>query len=541
MNVSDPAAGQSNSWRRPAGTVIILMAVCLAGGLTLRMPTLLEANDISRWCTVWSLLERGTYNIDNCPWEPRTMDKVYRPSPWESATTEPKTKHFYSSKPPMLPTLIAAGLYPARQLVGLPLDHESLTDRITRNVRVEDKAAPGGSRIELQKPEPYKWSMHVVYLKPVLIVLNVLPLALMLICYRRFLDDHSATDWAWLASLAAFAFGTYLTVFTSTLNNHLVAAWSAFFAVMATVKAINSSAPARAEFLKAGFFASFCACNELPAASLVAALGLVLGLKSVRITATAFLPAVLIPLALFFACQYAALGSLIPAYAEFGGEAYEYTGSYWTTPLDLDYFDKHPEPRAVYLTHMLVGHHGIFSLSPIFLFAFAGIGARMGRRSDRAIGLILATLAVVGAGLAWPLYKHGGITLPQISWMIWLVPLWLWLIPTEIAPQTNKGLCQMAWATAFLSLLIIGFYGYKTNNYGGSAQGLRWLFWLIPLWILFLPDGFRSGSENRLHRSLGYVALGVSFLSVGYGIRSPWTHPWILDMLDRAGIYVLVR
>ena len=536
-----PADRTSIAWRGPVGSVIILMAVGLAGGLTLRMPTLLEANDISRWCTVWALLERSTYSIDNCPWEPRTMDKVYRPSPWESSTTAPKPKHFYSSKPPMLPTLIAAGLYPVRQIVGLPLDHETLTSRITRNVRVEDKSAPGGSRIELQTPEPFKWSMHVVYLKPVLIALNVLPLGLMLVRYRRFLDDGSTNDWAWLASLTAFAFGTYLTVFTSTLNNHLVAAWSAFFAVMATVKAINSQTPSRLEFIKAGFFASFCACNELPAASLVAAIGLLLAFKSIRSTATAFVPAVLIPLATFFLCQYAALGSFIPAYAEFGGEAYEYTGSYWTTPLDLDYFDKHPEPRDVYLTHMLVGHHGIFSLSPIFIFAFIGMGARMGRRTDRAIGLAVATVAVIAAGLAWPMYKYGAISISQISWMIWLIPIWLWLIPTEIDPESNKGLCQTAWATAFLSLLVVGFYGYKTNNYGGSTQGLRWLFWLIPLWILFLPDGFRSGSENRLYRTMGYAALGVSFLSVGYGMRSPWTHPWLLDMLDRSGVYSLIR
>lgn len=538
---------ESQAWRGMVGGVVILASLGLCLGLTLRMPTLLEANDISRWCTVWALLERGSYAIDDCPWQARTQDKVLRPDPWHKTVdggelkSVTPVKRFYSSKPPMLPTLVAGLLYPARQIVALPVDYETLTERITRNVRVEDKAAPGGSRVELQKPEPHKWSMHVVYLKPVLVLLNILPMALMLVCYRRFLDENQANDWAWLASLSGFAFGTYLTVFTTTLNNHLVAAWSAFFAVLATINAINDTADRRRPYMLAGFFAAFTACNELPAASLLGVLGLVLAGKSFRRTLTAYFPAALVPIGIFFACQYAALGTLVPAYAEFGGEAYEYPGSYWTTPLDLDYFDKHPEPRAFYLAHMLVGHHGIFSHTPIFIFAFAGIAARMGGRTQRAAGLGLATLAIIGLGCGYRIYKHGTLDPLEMTWLLWLLPLWLMLVPEEIDPRSNPGLALTAWATAFLSVLVIGFYGYKTNNYGGSTQGLRWLFWLIPLWIIFLPDGFRSGLENRLLRRLGFAALGVSFLSVGYGIRSPWTHPWMLDLLDRAGWYVLVR
>lgn len=531
--------------RKSAGTIIILMAVGLSLGLTLRMPTMIGANDISRWCTVWSLLERGTYTIDDCPWQADTQDKVFKVNPWESSSAadqagEPK-KHFFSSKPPMLPTLIAAGLYPFRQALGLPLDYQTTSPRIPRNVIVDDKSAPGGKRTELQTPEPFKWSLHVVYLKPVLVVLNIIPLALMLVRYRRFLDDGDNPDWAWLASLSAFAFGTYLTVFTSTLNNHLIAAWSAFFAFGATIRAINDKDKSTGNFLQAGFFSAFCACNELPAASLPAVLGLVLAAVSFRRTLFGFVPAALLPTILFFACQYAALGTFKPAYADFGGDAYEYAGSYWTTPLDLDYFDKHPEPRAVYLGHMLFGHHGIFSLSPIFLFAMAGIATRMGSRFYRAIALFLATLIIAGLAVGYRYYKYQSIDPFQLSWLFWLLPLWLMLIPGGIDPRTNPGKAVGAWLAMILSVVVVGFYAYKTNNYGGSTQGLRWLFWLIPLWVYFLPDGFRSGAENTLHRRLGLAALAFSFLSVGYAIRSPWTHPWLLDALDRLGWYPLVR
>ena len=42
------------------GSLIIIAATALALGHALRQPTQMGANDISRWCTVWSLLERGT-------------------------------------------------------------------------------------------------------------------------------------------------------------------------------------------------------------------------------------------------------------------------------------------------------------------------------------------------------------------------------------------------------------------------------------------------------------------------------------------------
>ena len=71
----------------------------------MRQPTQMGANDISRWCTVWSLLERGSYVIDECPWQVETQDKVFRAP--KSATVSPggdePVRHYYSSKPALLP------------------------------------------------------------------------------------------------------------------------------------------------------------------------------------------------------------------------------------------------------------------------------------------------------------------------------------------------------------------------------------------------------------------------------------------------------
>src|SRR6516165_1614910 len=64
--------------RRFVALVVITAATALALGVLLKQPSLMAANDISRWCTVWSLLERGSYVIDECPWQTDTQDKIER-------------------------------------------------------------------------------------------------------------------------------------------------------------------------------------------------------------------------------------------------------------------------------------------------------------------------------------------------------------------------------------------------------------------------------------------------------------------------------
>src|SRR6476469_5178784 len=107
--------------RHMIAALVVGTATAQGLGLTLRMPTQLGANDISRWSTVWSLLERGTYAIDDCPWQDKTQDKVLKPSKLAKPETgsswlnrfeyrlAPRSwkegesvDRFYSSKPPLL-------------------------------------------------------------------------------------------------------------------------------------------------------------------------------------------------------------------------------------------------------------------------------------------------------------------------------------------------------------------------------------------------------------------------------------------------------
>ena len=90
---------------------LVTVASTLAAVSILQAESLLSANDRSRWCTVWSLVEEGSYQIDALDrrrilHRPSgkhrrrfgTIDKVYHDG------------HFYSTKPPLYPTLVA-GLY----------------------------------------------------------------------------------------------------------------------------------------------------------------------------------------------------------------------------------------------------------------------------------------------------------------------------------------------------------------------------------------------------------------------------------------------
>ena len=479
-----PAQLPRSPARQAFAMLVIGVTTALAVGMTVQLRAKSGGNDVSRWCTVWSLLERGTYVIDDCPWRSETVDLIQQPSPWERPEAgKPPVKHFYSSKPPILPTLIAGLIYPFRAASGVPLD------RVFQQPRREPRyvAKPGVEGKVLEVPSaPVLWPAHVFYFKPTIILLNIVPTLVLLILFARFLDRYARGDWAWLFSLMSAAAGTFLFAFEQTLNNHTVAAWSLFFALYAFLK-IWDDRGGLGWYALAGAAGAFGACNELPAALFGVLLFALLMTRSPRRTLIAFVPAAAVPCLVFLATQYAAMGTFHLAYEGFGSETYNFEGSHWLTPLEYDWFNKHPEPRWLYLFHMTFGHHGIFSLTPIVLLSLYGAHR-----------------------LAWG--RPGGLKV-------------------------------VAWLTGVLTFALLAFYTWnpKARNYGGSAQGLRWLFWLIPFWLLVLPAGLERGGSRPGFRRFSLALLLVSAFSVGYAVHSPWSHPWISDALEHLGLYALKR
>lgn len=478
--------------------LVITATVALALGVLLRQPSMMAANDISRWCTVWSLLERGSYVIDECPWLVDTQDKVERRRAGEGPDAP---RHYYSSKPALLPALIAGVLYPARKLSGVPLDRVVLQEREERWVQKPDENNPGKVKGVLERPSASaKWPAYVFYFDAALVLFNIIPFGVFLILYARVLDRYAQSDWAWYFSLVAGALGTYLLPFTQTLNNHTVAAFSAFFALYQFLRIWDDGQLSGWRFAGVGLCSAFTAVNEIPALAFATLASFLLLVRFPRKTLLWLVPAAVVPFAASLVAQYAALGELKLVYTEFGTESYLWEGSLWKTPLELDalnlpWLDSHEalrrgivgESYGLYLFHMTFGHHGIWSLSPIFLFSLVGL--------VRLLGRVRQPMAVV------------------------------------------------AWMTAILTVVLLGFYTWnpKARNYGGSTQGLRWLFWLIPFWLLLLPGGVETGQSRRWLRTLALLVLGISGISVGYAMRNPWSHPWILDALEHLGLYTLPR
>ncbi len=161
----------------------------------------------------------------------------------------------------------------------------------------------------------------------------------MLVLYARLFDRVAEIDWAWLLGLSAGALGTYLFVFEQTLNNHSVAAASAFFAIYALQRIWAEGARSASTFAAAGFFGRVHRVQRIPGRDLRILLFLFLFVRFPGKTLKAFVPAAVVPCVAFLATQFLAFGQFKPVYEEFGTKSYNYEGSYWNTPLEFDWFN----------------------------------------------------------------------------------------------------------------------------------------------------------------------------------------------------------
>jgi hypothetical protein len=449
-----------------------------------------SSNDKSRWATIRALVDDGTYVVG------RRADHTNPNPPYRDAgvifendyqsldkVMNPTTGEFYSSKPPLLSTVLAGEYWVLKQAFGWGI--------------VRDK-----------------WLVVCT----ILLTVNVLPFAVYLYLLAKLAERFGTTVFGRLFAFTLGALGTFLLTFGATLNNHNPAAYCALFAVYPLLRPPSTAgvidpgpatqrpvtAETRSELAVSGFFAGLTACLDLPAAALTAALFVPLAWVRPGRTLLFFLPAMLIPIAGQFACNYAALGKLLPAYSDFGGPWYDYPGSHWKkwelvkAGQFVPGIDFNQEPAGVYAFHLLLGHHGWFSLTPAFLLSLVGAAGLM-KSTGRQV------LNVLGRAVS---------------------PAERVFTPALVGPMTLA-----------LSTAVFAFYLTRTQsyNYGGSTSGPRWLFWLIPLWVLCAAPAADQLGKWRAGRGAAALLLGMSVLSVFYPAWNPWRSPWIQQMCERAG------
>ncbi len=468
---------------------------------------LLSANDRSRWCTIRSLVDHGTYEIDEILFLPDgrrnrewySIDMVYHRG-------RDGKLHYYSSKPPLLPTLLAGQYWLLKKVGGLNLrDHPFYVART------------------------------------MLVATNVLPMALLLILIARGAERFGTTDFGRIFVVAAAAWGTMLTTFAVTLNNHSVAAVSAAVTLHCLWRIVCDHEWRLRYYAIAGFAAAFTAANELPALALLVFVGGWLLRHSARQTLLAFVPSAGLVAAAFFLTNYWAHDSWRPPYAhrddgtqvaqlattdpdvavaelvqakvlsspdvelaatredqrwvcidrqaqrrftllrsDSGMDVYEsdnwyeYPGTYWSQERK-EGVDRGEASPLTYAFHVLIGHHGIFSLTPVWL------------------------LAVVGCGMAFR------------------------------RPQEAFRVLALIAALSVICLLFYLTRPQMDRNYGGNTCAFRWMLWFAPLWLFCMIPAADWVAGQRWRRRVAVLLLLGSVLSASYAGLNPWSPPWLFN------------
>jgi hypothetical protein len=543
--------------------IIIICSVATVGGriLTIKKhnaagePAFFSANDRSRWCTIRALGDDGTYEIEkivrrrsreelkqlDAEHKARGDTNDYYKIRWDTIDQVRHVGadgkfHLYSSKPTLLTTILAGGYTAVKQTTGLTLERDSVAV-----IRIMLLIFNGGS-----------WLLFLYFLAK---TINSIPVR----------------DWSRYYVLACGAFGTFLTTFSVTLNNHLPAAVSVMVALYLLTLIWRKPDSAWLTYATAGLFAAFAAANELPALSFLAVAFAICFFKSTKNTLLAFTPAALIVVAGFFGTNYLAHNTFEPAYAHrddgknptttvqgnfhadlsagklpaeikaateklFPMQAaqveadswpstpidvkrwvvrdsqgtnqyaiinpsesndyqihawnnwYDYPGSYWSNQNKRkSKVDRGQADRWAYAFHILFGHHGIFSLTPVWIFSFAGMVAML-------------------AGVKF------------------------------------AGQFQMRWLggmTLLLSVVVIAFYLRRPTvdcNYGGVTSGLRWVFWLIPFWLVTMLPVVDWLAKSNTGKFACYFLLAISILSAAYSAENPWVNPWLYEIWDWTGV-----
>jgi hypothetical protein len=391
----------------------------------------------SRMATVQALVEQGTFIIDHTEFN-RTGDKVFI------------NEHFYSDKTPLLSVATAGAYSVLHNVFGLTLDP-------TICVPDEDVAAcraftPTGTRFTA-----FYWLT--------LIVVGGSASLLVVLFWRAMLNAGASGT---LATALAVALGlaSPLAPYSIVFAGHVPAALCLFtgFALLVRHSEIERSGHGW-EFILAGFLISLAANIDLTLAIFIIAFALwILFTRRRKLLPFAF--GALIPFAISAAINYWAAGTIMPLY--FDPKAYDFVGTVLNTTVggtngfySLDF-------GLRYARDLFVGQRGLFSFTPMLIFAFAGMIVAFQQRRQR--GLIAA---VFGGSLVFAVY------------------------------------------------LIL-----RTDNFGGLAWGTRWFVPLVPLWWYFSRDAYDAMPDkprvSLAWRGLFWIAVLLSFLTVTQGLHDAW-------------------
>ena len=515
-------------------------------------PTL-SANDRSRWATIRALVEKDarvyryvpndkaapystTDVLRNCSYDcpekfcdanrraesyrkelvPYAIDKAWETPGWESIDvvkhglkdedwdpSNPSSGYLYSSKPTLLPTVMAAPYWVLNRCFGLSLAKDPFTT----------------SRI-------------------LLLFYNLLPLALAFLCLTSIIDAFGATPSSRVVAVAILLFCSYLLTFSATLNNHIPGVACISIALWAAFKILVDGRNSARYFFLAGFFGAFAVACELPALAFAGLLCLALLVRRAKGTILIAIPAGLLVAAAFVGTNYIAHETWKPAYAhkrdhmalaaqtaenetqttstsassnvaqDFSRDDWYYYNYYPSgAPREPKYarlshwanrtgIDKGEPSIARYAFHSTIGLRGVFSLTPVWALS------------------ILAFVVILSRGLA-----------PRAD------------AESDDGEQREKRASQFAKLVAgcgvVLTVVFFAFFLTRDQgdrNYGGMSCYPRWFFPLTPLFAIVLPPLLDRWGRSRVFRCATLAAILWSACGAFYATWSPWIHPWLYQL-----------
>ncbi|QDT06637.1 hypothetical protein K227x_50530 [Rubripirellula lacrimiformis] len=486
----------------------------------------LSANDRSRWCTISSLVEDGTYAIDR---QIAISDPVHRNRrPWGTIdkvrhTGSDGQLHYYSSKPPLLPTMIA-GVYKILNLcTGMTM------------------------------------TAQPIYVPRILLALVNLPLlAIFLIATARVMEQVCQSRAGRITGTAVTCFATMMLPFTVSLNNHLVAAASTALAMAIYLFIADRIAGAqRGDRLGVGWWwygaigmaSAFAAANELPALSMTALWMVLCCLLNWR-SVTPFIGGVAVVAIGFFGTNWMAHQSLKPAYGHRG------VGSL-IARIDSAGDSSSNDPDSPLATEIqsILSDKGLAPSDATFQITPSDEAGRFVVQADGHL------FALVNQESAWQLshwddwyeypgsyWKDGrrrGVDRGEPSKAVYLfqmtlghygifslTPIWL-LLPFGFAISLRVGASEYRWmagATLLATLVCILFYVNRPmidRNYGGVSTCFRWVLWFAPLWLAIIAPVLDEWSESPKRRRITGALFAASVFSMSTALASPWQSPWL--------------
>ena len=347
--------------------------------------------DASRLATIQSLVERGTWRIDESPFLDETGDKIFLDG------------HFYSEKPPLFQALAAVPYALMHHLLGAEMKL--------------GRCAPGEVCV-------YKWLTFLMV---------GIPSAVMLAVFHWAVAKRYRVTWRALFITFALAFASVVWPYSLAFNHHITAAACLFIAFSLLLE--------RKSLFGVGLLCGLAGSFDLLAAPLGAALLVSVFIRCRRETLQ-FLLGGLLPVAVTMFLNYQIWGNVLPAY--FASEGYNYPGSAWDSTLAAH----HPAGDVLdYTFKYMIGERGFFSHSPVLLWGLAGlIIALLNRRYVFRLESALLSLGMLvsTAYLLTRTNHYGGWAYSE-RFLIILVPLLFYFLPLALPSSKMEGQPPPQW------------------------------------------------------------------------------------------------